>query len=265
MHLTERPTFIDTHCHLYWDSFATDLDDVIQRAAEAGVTRCIVPATNLETLEQALALAHRYDSLFVAAGIHPHDAFAVPDDFIERLRSFAADPRVVAIGEIGLDYHYDFTPKEKQHAVLRAQLRLAKELALPVILHNRESDDDLISILGDEQDGNLRGQFHCFSQDVPLARRALDLGFHISFTGNVTHKKSTLDEVLAFIPDDRLLIETDAPFMAPAPHRGKRNEPMHIPLIAERFATTRKQTVEQIARVTTENAEKLFGVTRKHA
>lgn len=250
--------FIDTHCHLFWDSFADDLDAVIHRAQESGITKIIIPATNFETLRQAMTISDRFDHVFVAAGVHPQDAKELPVDYIDQIRQSCLNKKVVAIGEIGLDYYYDYCPKDIQKDVLVHQLDLAKELDLPVILHNRDSDDDLIDIVTSHQDGRLRGQFHCFSSSIEFARKVLNLGFYISFTGNVTYKKSNYDEIIAFIPDDRLLMETDAPFMTPVPCRGKRNEPAYIPYIAARFASARNQSEDYIAQITTRNAESLF-------
>ncbi len=250
--------FIDTHCHLYWDDFYRDRGDVIRRAREAGVRRCIIPATDVRTARQALDIAHAHDGVFVAVGVHPHDAAQAPVDVIAQLRTLATDPLVVAIGEIGLDYYYDFSAPHQQWSLLHSQLDLARSLDLPVIIHNRDADADVLRIIREHQDGTLRGQFHCFSSSAAFAEQVLAAGFHISFTGNVTYKKSTLDPTLSMVPDDRLLIETDAPFMAPLPWRGKRNEPMYIPHIATRFALTRHQDVQHIARITTRNAVALF-------
>ncbi|MCZ7558288.1 MAG: TatD family hydrolase [Bacteroidia bacterium] len=261
--------FIDTHCHLYWADFSNDLPDVFQRARAAGVRRFIIPATDLNTFEAAAEIAATEPDVWITAGVHPHDAANVGDDIIEHLRQAARHPKVVAIGEIGLDYYYDFATPQVQQQLLHAELELAKELDLPVIIHNRDSDEDLIAIVKEHQNGTLRGQFHCFSSSAAYATRVLDTGFHISFTGNVTYKKSTLDPVLSLIPDNRLLMETDAPFMAPGKLRGKRNEPSYIPQIAEYFAWMRHQTVQHIATITTTNAERLFrldtrGATRDH-
>ena len=259
-----QDTYVDTHCHLYWEDFAEDLTAVLARARDAGVTRFIIPATDMETFAQATAIAEAHEGVYLAVGIHPHDAAKAPADLAGRLLDAARHPRVVAIGEIGLDYHYDFSTPAEQHRVLRAQLAVAGTLGLPVILHNRESDADLLGIVREHQDGRLRGQFHCFSSDVAYARQVLDAGFHVSFTGNVTFKKSVLDPVLSYIPDDRLLIETDAPFMAPVPHRGRRAEPSMIPLIAARFAATRHQSVAHVATITTRNAQDLFTLERNN-
>ncbi|MBI5646991.1 MAG: TatD family hydrolase [Ignavibacteriae bacterium] len=250
--------FIDTHCHLFWDDFVEDLDAVLTRARAAGVGRFIVPATTLDTMRSAADIADRHQGVYATAGVHPHDTAALPDGALEMIEEHAMRRRCVAIGEIGLDYYYDYSPKERQWEALHAQLALARRLDLPVILHNRESDDDLLAICAEHQDGALRGQFHCFSSSPAYAERVLALGFHISFTGNVTYKKSTLSDVLARVPDDRILLETDAPFMAPVPHRGTRNEPERIPLIAAKFAELRGCSLAHVAEVTTRNAVELF-------
>lgn len=250
--------FIDTHCHLFWADFSNDLADVFQRARDAGVRRFIIPATDMATHMAAAAIAEKEPGVWITAGVHPHDAQDAGSDIIDRLRAAAAHPLVVAIGEIGLDYYYDFAPPDVQKKLLHQELELAKSLDLPVIIHNRDSDEDLLAIVKEHQDGTLRGQFHCFSSDAAYAMRVLDAGFHISFTGNVTYKKSTLDPILSLVPDDRLLMETDAPFMAPFKLRGKRNEPSYIPGIAEYFAWVRHQTVEHIATITSRNAERLY-------
>ncbi len=253
---------IDTHCHLFWNQFEHDLPAVLADARTAGVDAFIIPATSIDTFRQSLELYKRYPGLHLAAGIHPHDtAETGPDDFAE-LAECARMEGVCAIGEIGLDYYYDYSPKERQQAALHAQLELALELQLPVIIHNRESDEDVLAICLEHQDGSLNGQFHCFSSSPEYAERVLDAGFHISFTGNVTFRKTNLDDVLKVVPDSRLLIETDAPFMTPVPHRGKRNEPKYLPLIAEHFAAVRGTTAERIAEITTANAIELFNLPR---
>ncbi|MBE0645608.1 MAG: TatD family hydrolase [Bacteroidetes bacterium] len=254
--------YIDTHCHLYWEDFHDDLSRVIDRARAAGVTRMIIPATDVASFRQASAIAARHADVYLAVGIHPHEAGKMPYDFADELRQLARHAKVVAIGEIGLDYYYDFCTPAEQQRVLHEQLSIAREHGLPVILHNRESDDDLLAIVREHQDGSLKGQFHCFSSDTRYAQAVLDAGFHISFTGNVTFKKSTLDPVLSYVPDDRLLIETDAPFMTPVPYRGKRNEPAFLPMIARRFAATRHQSVSYISRITTRNAVALYQLER---
>lgn len=252
--------YIDTHCHLFWESFRDDLDGVFRQAAESGVDTVIIPATNLETFEQARAIAAGRPRVYTACGIHPHDTAGLGAGVFDTVRARSGEPGVVAIGEIGLDYYYDYSPKPMQHAAFHAQLEIAKERNLPVVIHNRDADEDTLAICLEHQDGTLRGQFHCFSSSAAYAERVLDAGFHVSFTGNVTFKKTDLDDALRAVPDGRLLIETDAPFMTPVPFRGKRNEPKYIPLIAEYYAHTRNVPVDHIARITTENATNLFAL-----
>ncbi|MAT39694.1 MAG: hydrolase TatD [Ectothiorhodospiraceae bacterium] len=251
--------FIDTHCHLFWDSYDEDLGEVLARASLANVRQVIIPATDLATYKRASEIASEFEAVYCAVGIHPHDTAGLEDEAFEAVEAHAADANVVAIGEIGLDYYYaDKSPKQDQHNALHRQLEIAKRCDLPVIIHNRDSDEDLLAICKEHQDGSLRGQFHCFSSSPEYAEQVLEAGFHISFTGNVTFKKTDLDEQLRVVPDDRLLIETDSPFMTPVPYRGKRNEPSYVPLIAEYYASIRGVAPEHIARITTENARSLY-------
>ncbi|MDH7514913.1 MAG: TatD family hydrolase [Bacteroidota bacterium] len=250
---------IDTHCHLFWEDFAADLHAVLERSRAAGVHGVIVPGTSLQTSAQAADIACRCPDVRWAAGVHPHDAASLPADFIDRLCALLRHHRAVAVGEIGLDYHYDFCPRDRQVEAFRLQVELALEEGLPVILHNRQADEDLLALCREYAARGLRGQFHCFSSTPAFAERVLELGFHISFTGNVTYRNSTLAEVVRLVPDDRLLLETDAPFMAPVPYRGKRNEPAYLPLIVERLAAIRDQDPETISALTDRNAERLFG------
>jgi TatD DNase family protein len=258
-------TLIDTHCHLFWKDFDHDLPEVIDRARDAGIGPIIVPATDLDTMEIAYGIARRFPRVFATAGVHPHDAGKLPADAFERIDAFAANPEIVAIGEIGLDYYYDFCPPAVQQEALHRQLDIAGRHGLPVVIHNREADEDVLAICREHQDGALRGQFHCFSSSRDYAERVLELGFHISFTGNVTYKKSTLADAVAAVPDDRLLLETDAPFMAPTPWRGKRNEPAYLALIAARIAELRGHTADHVAGITTRNAIALFSLSENQS
>lgn len=254
------PGLIDTHAHIYHKRFTDDVEQMIERARQAGVETIIVPATEPEEYPLAAALAERFPEVHIAVGVHPHSAATVSDAQLDTLGQVAGECNAIAIGEIGLDYYYDFAPKERQHEVFRRQLRLARELNLPAVIHNRESDDDVLRIIEEEQDGTLRFQLHCFSSGPDVLERALELGGMISFTGNITFDKSTLDDVVRRVPDDRLMIETDSPFMTPVPHRGKRNEPSYVGLVAQKIAQIRDVTPEKIALMTTQNARRFFAL-----
>ncbi|MGH2485232.1 MAG: TatD family hydrolase [Ktedonobacterales bacterium] len=252
---------IDSHTHVQAHQFAHDRDEVIAAAFAAGVERLIVPGTELESSRQAVDLARRYPGrVFAAVGTHPHDASTLNAATFAAQRELTGAPGVVAVGEIGLDYYRDLSPRDVQRAALVQQFALARAVNLPIILHNRESHADMIAHLrGDGQD--LRGVFHCFIGDKAMARDALDLGFYVSFAGPVTYPKNTeLAEVAAWVPEDRLLVETDAPYLAPPPFRGKRNEPRHVALVARRVAELRGLSPDALADITTRNAATLFNL-----
>ena len=256
---------IDTHCHINFDSYDADREAVIARACEAGVTRIINPAVDLETSRAALQMAAPYPGMFAAVGIHPNSSKDFDKSWMETIRQLAAQPKVVAIGEIGLDYHWNESPKEKQFEAFEAQLALAAELELPVIIHNREASEDVIVILErwattlPEALRERPGVLHSFSAPKAIAERALNIGFYLGFTGPLTYKNADdLRRIAASVPIERMVVETDAPFLTPTPHRGKRNEPAYIPLIVERLAALRQISVEAMAEATTANAERLF-------
>ncbi len=262
---------VDTHCHLDFERFAADRQEVIARAEAAGVWRMVTLGVDVSSSRAAVALARQYPSVFAAVGVHPNDAGRVWQDeaTLQELRLLAADPKVVAIGEIGLDYYRDITPRRIQWKVLRAQLTLAAQLNLPVSLHNRESTSDLLALVG-EWVADLRAQghpladhpgvWHAFGGDEGEAQRALELGFFLGIGGPVTFKNAPdRRRVVAALPLERLLIETDAPFLAPHPHRGKRNEPAYVRLVAEKIAEVQGRPLAEVARQTTENARILFG------
>ena len=250
---------IDTHSHIYGERFGDEVDAVVERALEAGVERIVIPATKPSEFDEVLAIAARHRSVSAAIGVHPHHASEIGDMDLERVERIATSGGAIAIGEIGLDYYYDLAPRERQHEVFREQLGIARRQRLPAIIHNRESDDDLLRIIDEEQDGSLRFQLHCFSSTPEILERALALGAMISFTGNVTFAKSTLSDVVRATPADRLMIETDAPYMTPVPYRGKRNEPSYLGMIAERIAEIRGETLDSIKQMTTDNARRFFG------
>ena len=250
---------VDTHCHLEMSQFDEDRDAVIERAGEAGVNVLITIGSDPKSNPAALALARAHEDVYCAVGIHPHDAKEFSDKIYLKLSEWASHEKVVAIGETGLDYHYDHSPRDVQQEVLRRHLRLAVEKDLPVVIHSREADKDTLEIL--RESGIARGVMHCFSGSMETAERAMSMGLYISIAGPVTFKKSTrLKEVARAVPDDYLLLETDAPYLAPEPRRGRRNEPAHLIHTAREVAALRDVTVEDIARITTLNAMRLFGL-----
>ena len=250
---------MDSHAHVQTRQFDKDRDAVIQAAFDAGVARILVPGIEVETSRSAVELAACYPGrIFAAVGVHPHDATEFTPDTLTDLRKLAKEPGVVAIGETGLDYYRNLSPHETQRATLMAQIDLARELDLPIILHNRESHEDMIALLK-EHGAGVHGVFHCFIGDQAMARDALDLGFYLSFAGPLTYPANeTLREVAAWAPEDRILIETDSPYLTPPPHRGKRNEPKLVALVAQKLAEARNVSLERIAEVTTQNAATLF-------
>jgi len=256
--------FIDTHAHLFMDEFKNDLEDVINNSLNEGIEFILIPATDLKTSAQAINLAEKYKNVFVAVGVHPHDTKDWNKNYLAELEKLAANPKVVAIGEIGLDYYYDFSPKEKQIEAFESQLNFACSKNLPVIIHNREADEDTLNVVEKFSVRNLRAQFHCFAGDIYMAKKLIELGHFISFTGNITYKKSdALREVVKFVQLENMLLETDSPFMSPLPFRGKRNEPSLIKITAEKIAEIQNLSVEDVQRTTSYNAYRLFGIGSK--
>ena len=251
---------IDTHAHIDAAAFDDDRNEMLERAWNAGIVAIVVPDIKPSDRSKLIDIVNSDPRLFRGIGIHPHDVGnALPAD-LEEIERHCGDAKVVAVGEIGLDYHYDFCPPDIQKSYFREQVRIAKRSALPVIVHSRESDDDVLGILEDEQDGTLNGVLHCFSGDEGVLARALRIGMHVSFTGNITFKRSTLDDVVRAVPADRFMIETDSPFMTPVPNRGKRNEPTHVRLIAQKLAEIRGMTLDEIITTTTVNAKRFFAL-----
>lgn len=250
---------IDTHAHIDTEAFAEDLPEVVERARAAGVEAMIIPAIEPGTFGRVRHVSEQYEMVYAAYGVHPHDTKDFNAEILAAVRQFAADGKCRAIGEIGLDYYYDFSPKEKQIEAFAAQLGLAQELDLPVIIHNRDADTDIIATLEAAARGRaIKGVLHCFSSDEEMMHRAIDMGLHISFTGNITFKKSTLSDVVRAAPLDRIMLETDCPWMAPAPKRGKRNEPSMIRAVAEKIAEIKSINIEEVISMTTNNAKRLF-------
>lgn len=251
---------IETHAHLYFDKFDQDRDEVITNAFEANVQKIINIAVDLESSQQCIELAERYEGLFATVGIHPNDSTTLDNGSLAELKELSSHQKVVAIGEIGLDFYWEKCPVEIQEKAFREQIRLAKEVGLPIVIHNREAGPQIIEVLKSEGTDGLNGVFHCFSGDKQIAEEVLDLGFHISFTGNLTFKKSQLPEVAEVVPLEKLLLETDCPFLSPEPKRGRRNEPAHVVYIAQKLAEIKKVTFEEITEITTLNANRLFGL-----
>jgi len=256
--------YIDTHTHLFFKNFDEDRDEVITNALDSGVKFMLVPGTDIGTSKQAIKLAEKYDSVYAAVGIHPHDTKDWNDSLIDELRCLAKHKKVVAIGEIGLDYFYDFSPKDKQNKAFDKQIQLALELSLPVIIHNRDSNEDIMEFARKYKNTLLKAQYHCFAGTVENARELVELGHFISFTGNITFKKAnSIREVISKVSVENILLETDSPFLTPEPFRGKRNEPKNIPLIAKVIADTHHLRIEDVGRTTSWNAYKLFGIGEK--
>jgi TatD DNase family protein len=259
---------VDTHCHLDFNSFDSDRPQVIQRAREAGVNRILNPGINLESSRKAIELAESQPEVYTAVGVHPNDALGWQEDTLASLRLLAGNAKVVAIGEIGLDYYRDRAPRDLQRQIFREQLSLAAELGLPVIIHNRDATGDLLEILADwyssllASDSLLAGRpgvLHSYSEGVEPARDAMAMNFFIGFTGPVTFRKAPeLQRVAEAIPVERVLVETDAPFLAPHPYRGKRNEPAFVRLVAAKIAELHNISYDSIVSHTTANASRLF-------
>jgi TatD DNase family protein len=250
---------VDTHCHLEMSQFDEDREAVIKRAREAGVRTLITIGSDIGSNPKAMEIAQANEDVYCSVGIHPHDAKDFSDEVYRKLSGWSDHKKVVAIGETGLDYHYDHSPRDIQRDVMRRQLGLALEKNLPVIVHSREAHEDSIAIL--EESGVKKGVMHFFSGDIRTAERIMSMGLYISIAGPVTFKKSTmLKEVARLVPDDYILLETDSPYLAPEPRRGKRNEPSYLLHTATEVAALRGVTLEDIARITTLNAMRLFGV-----
>ena len=251
---------IDTHAHLDFRDFDVDRDDVVARAVEHGVSKIIDPGVDLATSRKAVSLAETYDEVYAAVGIHPNStAEASPGDIFE-IAALADHPKVVAIGEIGLDFYRDRSPRETQVRAFKGQLDLARELDLPVIIHFREVGEEGISLVGEDAFKGLRGVFHCFGGSLDFARKVMSMGFYLGFDGPLTYKKNDRVEIAAGVPLERMLIETDAPFLTPQKNRGKRNEPAFISFTAEAAAKIFNISHEEIIQHTSYNTRRLFGI-----
>jgi TatD DNase family protein len=254
---------IDSHAHIQGKEYAGEVEAVIARAREAGVEKIIAVggAGDMSSNTEAIALAKTFSDIYATVGMHPHDAKDVGADELKELQELAAAPKVVAVGETGLDYYYDHSPREVQRRVFAEFIHLARETSLPIVVHERDAARDVADLLRAKGEGKLRGVIHCFTGHYEAACAYLDLGFYISFTGIITFKNAEpLREVVRKVPLDRMLVETDSPYLTPVPHRGKRNEPAYVRYVAETIAGVKGLSVEEVARITSENVRALFGV-----
>ncbi|WEG12743.1 TatD family hydrolase [Pullulanibacillus sp. KACC 23026] len=251
----------DTHTHLNADQFETDCAEVIERAKQEGVSRMVVVGFDRPTITRAMEIIEEYPEIYASIGWHPVDAIDMTEGDLNWIASLTKHPKVVALGEMGLDYHWDKSPAEVQKVVFRKQIQLARKLDLPIIIHNREATNDVLAILEEEGARDVGGIMHCFSADWEAAKRTLDLGFYLSFGGPVTFKNANeTREVAKNVPLDRLLIETDCPYLSPHPYRGKRNEPARVKLVAEQLAELHQLSLEELAEITMRNANQLFRI-----
>ncbi|HEV2132580.1 MAG TPA: TatD family hydrolase [Longimicrobiaceae bacterium] len=250
-------TLIDSHAHLTDERLLAEAAEVVERARAAGVRQVVTIGTTPEDSRRAIELASRLPGVFATAGIHPHSADAADDDAFARLEVLARSPRVVALGETGLDYFYDNSPHEAQRRAFAHHLELARALELPVVVHSRDADEDLRAMLREEASGT-RGVLHCFTGGRALLEAALAAGWYISFAGTITFRNFADTELLRAVPLDRILVETDSPYLAPVPHRGKRNEPAYVPLVARRAAELRGEDPEEFGAATIRNTRALY-------
>ncbi|MFS0656651.1 TatD family hydrolase [Bacillus sp. 179-C3.3 HS] len=251
----------DTHAHLNAEQFNEDLEQVIERAKSEKVEKIVVVGFDRPTISRAMELIEEYEFIYAAIGWHPVDAIDMTDEDLAWIKELSQHEKVVAIGEMGLDYYWDKSPKDVQKEVFRRQIALAKEVNLPIIIHNRDATEDVVTILKEEGAAEVGGIMHCFTGSLDTAKACMDMNFYISFGGPVTFKNAKKPkEVVKGIPSDRLLIETDCPYLTPTPFRGKRNEPSYVKYIAEQIAELREISFEELAELTTENAKKVFRI-----
>lgn len=251
--------FFDTHAHYDDERFDNDRSEILDMLPEKGVELVVNAASDLLSAGKSIELAERYDYIYAAVGVHPHEAKSFDSTTVSNLRELGRHPKVVAIGEIGLDYHYNFSSKEEQARALYAQLELAKELDMPVIIHDREAHEDIMNAI--KAFPGIKGVFHCYSGSLEMAREIVGLGLYISFTGSITFKNARkAPEVVEWLPEDRIMIETDCPYMTPVPKRGERNDSGNLNLIASAVGRIRGITEAEAARLTLENGRRFFGI-----
>lgn len=249
----------DTHCHLNDESFQDDLDAVIARAHEAGVGEIVIPGVDVASSHRALAIAHRYEGIYAAIGVHPEAAKGVPDSDFDEIEALAADSKVVAIGEIGLDYYWDAAPREEQRDVFARQIHMAAKLGLPIVVHNRDATADTVHLIETLCAGKVAGVMHCFTGSAEIALQCIHASFFISYGGPVTFKNAhNVREVCSKVPLDWLLLETDSPYLTPHPFRGKRNEPSYVQYVCDQMAALFDCSPTALSEKTRENARRLF-------
>lgn len=251
----------DSHAHYDDKKFKNDMDQTLKSVYETGVRYILNAASDIPSLESTVEMAEKYPFVYAAVGIHPHNANDITDEILFKIKEYTKKTKVVAIGEIGLDYHYDFSPRDIQKKWLIKQIELAKELKMPVIIHDRESHEDILKIVKENNAGENGGVFHCFSGSVEMLKTVLDSNFHIGLGGPVTFSNARKTvEVAKSVPLDRLLIETDSPYLTPEPFRGKRNDSSYVRFVVEKIAEIRGMSFEELAEITTQNTKKLFGI-----
>lgn len=256
----------DSHAHLIDKAYRNDSAKVIERALDSGVKLIINLGYDIKTSLRAVEMADRYPFMYASAGVHPHEAERAPKNYLDKLRELAVKKKIIAIGEIGLDYYRDLSPRKKQQEVFRKQLKLAQEVELPVIIHDREAHQEVLDIVREEQGGKNSGVFHCFSGDWEMAQQCIEMGFYISIAGPVTFKNSrSLQEVAKKIPLDRILVETDCPYLTPVPYRGKRNEPAYVKYTVEKIASLRGMNWEEFAQAVYKNTQKVFRLSKNNS
>lgn len=252
---------IDTHAHLDFPQYDQDREEVIKRAFDSGLEAFINIGVDLISCRKSIELASNHQRVYATVGVHPHDAEKFDDNACEFLRKLAGGKKVVAVGETGLDFYRDYSPREAQIRAFEAQIDLAKELGLPLVVHIRKAHREGLEILEEKQDGSLRGALHCFSGTLDDAKRGVALGFHVAFGGSLTFPKSRVQEIIKHIPYDRILTETDCPYITPVPHRGKRNEPSYVRHVVEKMAELlTPSSFREMDELTTSNAKRLFGI-----
>jgi len=255
------PTLVDTHAHLDGERFLDDIDDVLQNAQDNGVETIITVGCDLASSQASVELSQRYSNVFATVGVHPHDAAHLTTEVIDRFKLLAKEPKVVAIGEIGLDYYRNRCPHDQQQSAFRQQIQLAHQCQLPIVVHDRDAHDDVMRILEEENAQQVGGVLHCFSGDLAMAKRCIEMGFYLSFTGTITYPKNEeIREIIHQIPTEHILVETDCPYLSPQNWRGKRNEPAYVVKTAEKIAEIKGLSLTDIARTTSLNAHALFGV-----